>query len=75
MIGAPFYVGERGNAQRGAIFVISDTTVDMRSEAGGAPIIEQVEQAAAQMITGHDNHGRFGTLRFARTLLGRAVLA
>ena len=63
-IGAPFYVGARGNAQRGAVFVVSDAGVAVSSEAA-APSIELVETVASQSFVGPEEHGRFGTMRAA----------
>ena len=54
-IGAPFYVGVRGNAQRGAVFVVNSagTTTD-------APAVEEIELTASRSFVGPEEHGRFG---------------
>ena len=58
-VGAPFYVGARGNAQRGAVFVVSDVAVTIESEAD-APVVDQIEAVASQSFVGPEERGRFG---------------
>ena len=55
-IGAPFYVGVRGNAQRGAVFVVNSAGIST-----SAPAVEEIEVTASRSFVGPEQHGRFGT--------------
>jgi hypothetical protein len=63
-VGAPFYTGGRGNAQRGAVFVVSNVGASAEGQdnmAAKAPLVEEIEAVASQRLVGPELFGRFGT--------------
>jgi hypothetical protein len=65
-VGAPYYTGGRGHAQRGAVFIVSNVgasasdTEGEKSMAAKALAVEEIEAAASQRLAGPDPFGRFG---------------
>ena len=69
-VGAPFYIGERGNAQRGSVFVVNSAGVAGAAPKSAAPAVEEIEAEASLRLVGPEPHGRFGMGRHFKKGVG-----